>query len=231
MGSLEVGQKSSAKTAIFRILMRKIFVYVDKFQIESIESDMRTELHLKRCELDLNQLVDTWNTIFLDKCKFRTQGIPNDQKIVSTCVYIDDVNLTDFSCFKATHLKVSNCTVTNIPQNSNVTADRCKLQIQKQSFFRIHSLTIINCALYMFSSTYFNHASNIQFRDKHQNYQKLLEIHSKSVQILYRIGQNHRKRKQQEDKRVQSKMLRVQKLFSSQNKLLTVFKYLFCSSE
>ncbi|CAL6036976.1 Hypothetical_protein [Hexamita inflata] len=202
----------------------------DKCQIENT-TDARTELRLKRCELDLNQLVGTWNTIFLDKCKFRTQSIPNDQKIVSTCVYIDDVNLTDFSCFNATHLKVSNCTINCIPQNSNITTDRCKLSLPTTSFFRIHSLTIINCTLYMFSSTYFNHASNIIFKDRHQNYQKMLEVHCKSAQTLSKIIQNRLKRIKQEDKRVQSKILRVQKLFSSQNKIMIVFKNLFCSSE
>ncbi|CAL6036994.1 Hypothetical_protein [Hexamita inflata] len=187
------------------------------------------KLNLRYCELsDLKQLTGKWHSIWLDNCTFQSPQLP-DQQIVSGDVYVDNVNLADFSFFQTSDIRISKCTVKNIPQNS--VSDLCRCNIQLVSKLpKIQSITICNCILFKFSILNF-HNKSISFRGKHNGYQYILEDYRKSFNTNKYKKWNMNKRVKQEQNRVSIKQTLVQNIFICNSKMLTSIQQLFPGSE
>ncbi|CAL6065476.1 Hypothetical_protein [Hexamita inflata] len=123
-----------------------------------------TNLYLKNCKLsDYNQLVGKWSSISLINCNFEIQRLNYfSPKIISQKVELDKVNISDFSSFQTAHMKISNCTVRQIPQYSNLVLNGCQLMLTPKQI-KVYVLTIRNCVLNKFSVTFFPNIKNIQF--------------------------------------------------------------------
>ncbi|CAL6065484.1 Hypothetical_protein [Hexamita inflata] len=171
------------------------------------------KLKLNFCQLsDLKQLAGIWHSIRLNTCTFQSPQLP-DQQIVSGGVYVDNVNINDFSFFQTPDIRISKCTVKNIPQNS--VSDLCRCNIQLVSKLpKIQSITICNCILFKFSILNF-HNKSISFRGKHNGYQYILEDYRKSFNVNKRKKWNMNKRVKQEQKRIQIKQTLVQNILNS----------------
>ncbi|CAL6069629.1 Hypothetical_protein [Hexamita inflata] len=129
----------------------------------SLRQNCNSDLQLTNCDFELSVLNGSWNKIELEKCNIKT----NKCQINANNVIADSVNITDFSCFTTQMLKVTNCSVTNLPKNTESTLVHCNL-IFKPNMNHIRIININNCKLTKFSIIYFPKAVKICFGDKNE---------------------------------------------------------------
>ncbi|CAL6065494.1 Hypothetical_protein [Hexamita inflata] len=189
----------------------------------------KIKLTLNQSQLqDLNQLSGQWHYIWLDTCTFLSPQLP-DHQIVSGIIYIQNVNINDFSCFQASHIRIFKCTVKNIPQNSVLDLNNCNIQLDSK-LPKINSITLCDCRIFKFRVLNFP-IKSISFRGKHYGYQYILEEFKKSYNTNKHKKWNMNKSVKQEQKRISIKQTLVQNIFICNSKMLTTIQQLLISSE
>ncbi|CAL6036984.1 Hypothetical_protein [Hexamita inflata] len=175
----------------------------DECKLQRVDNDIQqnqshsTNLQLYNCKLsDYSLFVGKWGQISLVNCNF--QCLNNFyQKIISYQVELENVNISDFSCFQTIHLKITNCIVKEIPKYANLVLDGCQL-ILSPKYIQVYGITIKNCFLAKFSIIYFPKINRIQFCNQNAQNQNFISSFLKSKKnIKYRKASLTKRMKQE----------------------------------
>ncbi|CAL6004982.1 Hypothetical_protein [Hexamita inflata] len=178
--------------------------------IQHLQGGQSAYLKLKQCTIqDIDQLEGKWYHIYIQECSFGIQHTIT-QKIFSQSVKIENTNISDFFCFQTAHLKISNCIVKQIPQDSNLVLESCQLKfILKQP--KVFELSIKNCTLIQFSLRFFPDVKNISFSGN-MPYQIVVRNFLKSTKNMQSKQISQKKRIVQELNRIVPKRIYIQNI-------------------
>ncbi|CAL6037000.1 Hypothetical_protein [Hexamita inflata] len=183
-------------------------------------------LVLTQCKLyEIDQLVGKWKQISIIDCDFECQN-GFSQKIMVGTAYVDSTNFSNFSCFQAQFLIISNCAVNFVPQKSVLVFDRCLLSFsQKQT--KVSRITVKNCKLNKFRISLFPDIKYIQFcNQQNEQYQNIVINFVKSQKISKCVKQSLSKRRKQQLNRIIPKRSLVLKIQLSHSLMYETFQQL-----
>ncbi|CAL6065458.1 Hypothetical_protein [Hexamita inflata] len=181
---------------------------------EHLQGGQSAILELKQCTVqDLNQLEGKWKYIYIKECSFGIQQTVNI-KIFSQSVKIENTNISDFFCFQTTHLKISQCIVKQIPQDSNLVLENCQLKLTLNQP-KVFEISIKNCILNQFSVRFFPNVKNISFCGN-APYQIVVSKFFKSTKNMLSKQRSQKKRIIQELNRIVPKRIYIKNLYNCQ---------------